>query len=132
MIGRMALWLALTAAAASCASVPPRHALVMPDRLSGLGTEPFWNITLAGNRLTYRDAETTGESVADVARREKRGQLIVEGRAGDTRLLATFSVADCSDGMSDRRYPYSLTLTFGYRTLRVCAYPPDMMFTGAP
>lgn len=108
---------------AGCVTLAPTQAGRFPDRLVGLGTEPFWNVTVNGGQIGYRDPETPNQQTAQVSRHSEGGRLHLTGRLDGRALRAVFVTEQCSDGMSDRTYPYSLVLTLGGRTLRGCAYP---------
>jgi uncharacterized membrane protein len=45
-------------------------------------------------------------------------------------LTATLTPGDCSDGMSDRRFPFVATIALGGETLQGCGYTDRQKFTG--
>jgi len=74
--------------------------------ISCLGTEPFWNLAIQSRwRAVYTDPETA-----------KRQYLVTEfRRTGPNATMglgnggrATIAAGNCSDGMSDNQYPYSV------------------------
>ena len=113
-----------SAANAQGDAVPPRDpaepvsacltqdgAQLPPNRLRAIGTEPFWGARIEGRCVTYSTPEdqdgtriwTRFESgpnggVWNGALRGKRFQLYIEPSP------------DCSDGMSDQRYPMKARL----------------------
>lgn len=115
---------ALTAlcTAAGCVMVVPIGTRQFPQQLTGVGTEPFWNLSVNGKQLGYRDIEMPQERTIAVSRQASANQLVLTGTLDGRPLRATFSAGQCSDGMSDRKYPYALTLNLGERTLNGCAY----------
>lgn len=80
-----------------------------------LGTEPFWSIGIADGRMTY-DSPEGGFSVPAPPVRETG-----DGRRYETRRI-TLDIwrAECSDGMSDRRYAETVRATVDGRTLEGC------------
>lgn len=84
-----------------------------------LGTEPFWSITLANGRLTY-DSPEGGFSVP-----APRGEELGDGRIWETRRITLqISHGECSDGMSDNRYPQIVRAVVDGRELRGCGGAP--------
>lgn len=86
------------------------------------GNEPFWAVRMEGTRFTLLRPDHP-EVVF-----EAPGATITPGKgrwpakAADGRTLAvTLYVSDCSDGMSDLRYPMTAEVEFGGETLRGCA-----------
>jgi uncharacterized membrane protein len=45
-------------------------------------------------------------------------------------FTATLTPGDCSDGMSDRTFPFVATIALGEETLRGCGYTTSQPFTG--
>lgn len=111
---------------AGCATAPSSEtrgeAGGFPDRIAGLGTEPFWNIAVAGAALRYTSADTPAPRSAPVTRHLANGVLELNGTFSGLPLRALIRRAPCSDGMSDRRYPFALALTIEGRQLAGCAY----------
>ena len=90
--------------------------------MTALGTEPFWNLTIKGTafKLTRPDQP----AVSGVA----PGAVIVPGQAvwsvpvtSATGMKVTLSMSECSDGMSDNRYPMTAEVVLGELTLVGCA-----------
>lgn len=94
-----------------------------PRKHSALGTEPFWNFTLDGERFGYTAADAKVERSAAVTRQMSDGKLTLSGIFADQPLSASIHRETCSDGMSDRTYPMEVTLTVEGKTLMGCAYP---------
>ena len=92
-----------------------------------LGTEPFWSLTI--------DRRMTLDRVGQRALREAapRARRIPGGTRYAGRLMSVDVVRRaCSDGMSDRRYPDTVTVRVGRTTLRGCggvAAPDAAMLT---
>ena len=91
-------------------------------RLRAVGTEPFWGARIEGRCVTYSHPDdlngtrvwtrysTTGDS--------SRWSGALKGRPFILRVRAQ---AKCSDGMSDRSYPYAVDLTIGEEKRTGCA-----------
>ena len=114
----------LSLALAGCATAPVEPAGLFPAELRGLGTEPFWSVTIDGEQLTYDDPEHAARTVR-VIRHEESAILVLTGKLASEPVSARVVARPCSDGMSDRAYPYSLIVTIGGRTLRGCAFLPE-------
>jgi uncharacterized membrane protein len=119
---RTSALLVLALGASGCASTPAADN-GFPQALSGLGTEPFWNVEIAGGTVTYASADKPTPRSAPVFRHAAEGVLTMSGTLGKEALRLTVRRGACSDGMSDRRYPFALDLTLGSRALHGCAYP---------
>lgn len=93
-------------------------ALAQSDRqpYRALGTEPFWSLTIDGTRIRHQPAEGR---VVTVAR--PRPIIGFNGERYVTRALTVdITHVECSDGMSDRTYHDTVTVTLRGRTLRGC------------
>ncbi len=77
------------------------------------GAEPFWGGEVAGGTLSYSTPETPdGETIA-VERFAGRGGLSFNGTLGEQAFEMMVTPLECSDGMSDRTYPFTVTLQIG-------------------
>lgn len=93
-----------------------------PNRLRAVGTEPFWGARIDGRCVTYSHPEdpsglriwTRFSGTAEAGR-------WAGIYAGKPFVLRTQQQADCSDGMSDRRYPLAVTLTVAGEERKGCA-----------
>lgn len=89
----------------------------------GLGTEPFWSLEVdAGASPRIRLDLDMGQRPLLVAQatalEEARGYT---GTADDgSAVTLRITPAECSDGMSDQRYPASIELTVGDEAFRGC------------
>ena len=87
-----------------------------PSVYRAIGTEPFWDLTI-GHDMIFTD-RGNGLSVVEVtppARSNGSGSTY-RGR----RLAVTISRVRCSDGMSDRSYPDTVTVSVDGRPYRGC------------
>jgi uncharacterized membrane protein len=97
-----------------------------PDTLYLItGTEPFWSLTIARPRSVYTSADGDTllfdfkEPRTASARQEKYLQVFELGNSQQLVLRKT-SNCPCSDGMSDKAYPYQATLILAEKILEGC------------
>ena len=50
------------------------------------------------------------------------GRVMTMTSPGPQAVQATFTKGDCSDGMSDLKYPYTVVLTWGAESLKGCGF----------
>lgn len=134
-----ALMIALTAGLAACTptaddGIDPKgqtFAGIAPDEVVTLtGTEPFWNVRIAGEQANYSTPENIDGSDFVVARLAGNGGLSFSGTLDGSAFTATLTPGECSDQMSDRIYPYVATIALGEETLRGCGYTDRQPFSG--
>jgi uncharacterized membrane protein len=94
------------------------------------GTEPFWNITITGDRARYSNPEHPEGFDFTVSRFAGNNGLGFSGTLFDAPFTATLTPGNCNDGMSDRAFPYVATIALGGETLQGCGYTDRQMFTG--
>jgi len=86
------------------------------------GTEPFWGGQVSGEALTYTTPENqTGEMIA-VDRFAGRNGISFSGELGGMPFVLAVTPGECSDGMSDRRYPFTVTLQVKGEQRKGCAW----------
>ena len=89
------------------APVAPYHAV---------GTEPFWNLLIDEHDITF--AQPDAQPV------KERTPKVIIGIAGEIyqtpRINVNIVHARCSDGMSDRTYPYKVQVTVDGRRFNGC------------
>lgn len=86
------------------------------------GTEPFWGGTIAGGQLTWSTPENIDGTVVPVERFAGRGGLSFSGQLEGQQIDIAITPGDCSDGMSDRTYPFNATVELDGQTLSGCAW----------
>ncbi|HEY0013720.1 MAG TPA: hypothetical protein VGB79_12815 [Allosphingosinicella sp.] len=101
-------------------SVPIRAAA-----LRAVGTEPFWGARTEGRCVTYSHPENqSGTRVWARYTAGAGGGGTWEGALGGRRFALTIRPAPgCSDGMSDRRYPFAADLVVNGERRSGCAGP---------
>ncbi|MCG8277564.1 hypothetical protein [Stenotrophomonas sp. NLF4-10] len=96
-----------------------------PATLQAIGTEPFWSVEVAGDVLLYTTPETMDAPRRLQATRSSDAEgLHLVGGNGDAGLRLDVRREACSDGMSDREYPFSVSLLLDGKTARGCAFDP--------
>ena len=104
----------------------------LPLRLTG--TEPFWGALIASGEIVVSGADRAPlrariEAAPNLAGASGWGfsGLAENGAPLSVRIVP----AACSDGMSDRVYPYKASVTIGRETLSGCA-GPESLFVPVP
>ena len=132
----------LSAALASCAQTPgeitrdtePFSAIAPTTKITALGNEPFWGLTVEpdgdGFSAEYSTPENIEGSRFPVTRFAGNNGLGLSGTLKDEAVSLALTPGDCSDTMSDRTYPYTATLAIGEVTYFGCAFTDDEPFTG--
>ncbi len=95
-----------------------------------LGTEPFWGITIEDGKASYADPDHPEARSFAVARFAGNNGLGFSGGWDGVPVTISVTPGQCSDGMSDRTYPYVATIALGEETLRGCGYTDRQPFTG--
>jgi uncharacterized membrane protein len=103
------------------AAKAPAAASVVPARLRALGTEPFWSARIDGDALTYTTPEDQKGQRATLSRRDQASGTELSGKLGGAAVHIMVTKRSCSDGMSDRTYPFTVVLTLGSDRREGCA-----------
>lgn len=94
------------------------------------GTEPFWGGTVERERFLYTTPENqAGEAIA-VKRFAGNSGLAFTGTRSGRPIDLMVTRGGCSDGMSDRSYPYTATLRVDSEQRSGCAWTDGQPFTG--
>jgi uncharacterized membrane protein len=89
----------------------------------GIGTEPGWSVEVGGGpRPTLQALLDYGERTVHVSQATAvAGGLAYAGSASDgAQVRLQLEREECSDGMSDQRYPLSATLTVDEQRYQGC------------
>lgn len=86
------------------------------------GTEPFWGGKISGKQLTWTTPDNIDGTRIMVERFAGRGGLSYTGALDGDALTIAITPGDCSDGMSERTYPFVATVTIGESLLAGCAW----------
>src|SRR5688572_22689176 len=111
------------AATSPCLTQDGQQLSVAP--LRAVGTEPFWGAKIEGRCVTYSHPEDQqGTRVWTRYTPGRGGGGTWTGTLGGRPfVLRARPQAGCSDGMSDRRYPFAVELTVGGEERQGCAEP---------
>lgn len=112
--------------AANSAQTPP--AATRSEEFRGVGTEPFWGISISKRGIVYSTPDAKPRSfpyVAPVSAQGRPADLVrvyrLQGKPNTNQVLVIKKVAACSDSMSDKQYPYSATLILDNTVREGCA-----------
>ncbi len=108
----------------------PYDGIAEGETLHFLGTEPFWGGEVTGGALTYDTPEDPDGTTISVERFPGRGGLSFHGSLEGKDFLMAVTPARCSDGMSDRTFPFAVTLQLGEELRNGCGYTEKQPFTG--
>jgi uncharacterized membrane protein len=95
------------------------------------GTEPFWGGSVSGTELTYSTPENPDGDPVTVTRFAGRGGVSWSGTFQERPFRLAVTEGKCSDGMSDRTYPFTATLEVLGEQRRGCAWTMRRSFTGS-
>lgn len=94
------------------------------------GTEPFWGGEISGTDARYSTPDNPDGTTFTVARFAGNNGLGFTGALEGAPFDLTITPGECSDGMSDRTYPYTATLLLGGNQRNGCAYTDTQGFEG--
>ena len=103
---------------------PESHArnMDLSQPIRAVGTEPFWAVEIDGTKLTLKRPGEPDKLFEAPGAQITPGQARWQAKAADGQLLSvSLFVSDCSDGMSDLRYPMSAEVTILDKTQHGCA-----------
>jgi uncharacterized membrane protein len=95
------------------------------------GTEPFWGGQVTAGTLTYSTPENIDGTQIAVERFAGRNGLSFSGTLDGANFVMAVTPGECSDGMSDRTYPFTVTLQVGAEQRQGCAWTEAQSFTGS-
>lgn len=96
------------------------------ETFTASGTEPFWSVTVNRNGIVYSSPAASKRTYPYVApmKAESRPLDVVRvyrlnGQPNGTLIIKKAN--SCSDGMSDKVYPYEAILILGNQVMEGCA-----------
>jgi uncharacterized membrane protein len=96
------------------------------DEFNSVGTEPFWNVTVSKSGIVYSSPNAKKQTFPYVTPIKAAGRTAdivrvyrLQGKPNSMLIIKKEST--CSDGMSDKQYPYSVTLILNNTVLEGCA-----------
>ncbi|RJY10387.1 COG3650 family protein [Aurantiacibacter aquimixticola] len=96
------------------------------------GNEPFWGGTIADGTLTWTTPEDMDGAAVPVDRFAGRGGVSFSGMIEGRSIDIAITPGECSDTMSDRRYPFHASVALGRETLSGCAWREGIDELGEP
>jgi uncharacterized membrane protein len=111
-------------------STAPYDGIAGDETLRFTGTEPFWGGEATGTSLTYSTIDDPEGTAIAVERFAGRGGMSFAGLLGGQDFEMMVTELACSDGMSDRTYPFTVTLQIGSETRNGCGWTERMPFEG--
>ena len=108
----------------------PWQGIAGDETIRFTGTEPFWGGKVSGTELTYTTPENPGGETARVSRFAGRGGLSFSGTLSGEAATLAVTPGECSDGMSDRRYPFLVTLRIGSEVRQGCGWTDRQAYSG--
>jgi uncharacterized membrane protein len=94
-----------------------------------VGTEPFWSGSAGGGMATYATPENPSGSEFQVERFAGNNGLGISGQLDGAGFDLTITPGECSDGMSDRSFPYTATLLIGRDQRLGCAWTDSQPYS---
>ena len=103
---------------------------IIPAEFKALGTEPFWALTSTGtgtaHSLRYSAPGNIEGTLVTIQEESAAAETRrITGTLDDEPFTLVLTVEQCSDGMSDRDYPFAARIVLGDETLSGCARPVD-------
>jgi len=96
------------------------------------GTEPFWSVTVTPTTLTYKTPENPDGTAVPARRNPGNNGLGVSATLDGRQVDLAITLAPCSDGMSDRTYPFTVTFVIGEEMRTGCAWTDTKPPKGGP
>lgn len=108
----------------------PFSAIAEDEVVHFTGTEPFWGGEIEGGTLRWSTPDNVDGEMITVSRFAGRGGLSFTGTLQGGPFDLAITPATCSDGMSDRTYPFAVTVLQGDQQLSGCGWTDSQGFTG--
>lgn len=87
-----------------------------------VGNEPFWNLQIDSTGLRLRTPEDTAGKVFGFTHAVRVGDSLRWNSVGDAGVIeAVVAPEKCSDGMSDKTWPFRARVVIGKTTYTGCA-----------
>lgn len=94
------------------------------------GTEPFWGGEVKGGAVLYTTPEDMAGQRFTVKSFSGNNGISYSGTMQGQSFDMMVTPGECSDGMSDRTYPFTVTLMIGTEQRRGCAWTEAQPFSG--
>ncbi len=110
----------------------PFSGIAEDEAIRVAGTEPFWGGTIEEGIFTYTTPENIEGIAIAVTRFAGRGGVSFSGEVDGKEVVLAVTPAECSDGMSDRTYPFTVTLQWAEEKRNGCGWSESQPHDGAP
>ncbi len=100
----------------------PFSGITTEETVHFTGTEPFWGGESSGQTLTYSTPENQDGATIAVERFAGRNGVSLSGELDGQPFVMAVTPGECSDGMSDRTYPFTVTLQVRGEQRNGCAW----------
>ncbi|MDB5468766.1 MAG: hypothetical protein JWR84_326 [Caulobacter sp.] len=97
-----------------------------------VGAEPFWHLDVKGTTLVLTRPDEPAVTATNAGLAASSGKAIWTAQAGTTTVIATLEAGTCSDGMSDRVYPYKAEVKLGDLLLKGCGISSEELAKAPP
>jgi uncharacterized membrane protein len=88
----------------------------------GIGTEPFWSVERKKDSLIFNMSEWNKPVIVKATRSiNSKDSVVYVAEAPSQKLRTIIIPGQCSDGMSDRKYEYSVKVIYNGETYKGCA-----------
>lgn len=114
----------------TAAESKPYDGIGAEETVRFLGAEPFWGGEATGESLRYTTPENAGGTTIPVKRFAGMNGISYSGKLDDAPFDMAITPGECSDTMSDRTYPFTVTLRIGDEQRNGCAWTDARPFTG--
>ena len=108
-------------------TLTPTPTSFLPAEFRALGTEPFWSANVMPGKLVWSSPDDAQATTIAVERRDGSAKVRLAGRLKGAALALEVMPGPCSDGMSDRVYPFTAVLTIGGEARQGCAVAKDQL-----
>jgi uncharacterized membrane protein len=115
---------------ATAADTASYSGIAEDEKVHFTGTEPFWGGEVSDGVLTYTTPENQAGEMVAVDRFAGRNGISFSGELGDMPFVLAVTPGQCSDGMSDRSYPFTVTLQVKGELRKGCAWTDKQAFSG--
>jgi uncharacterized membrane protein len=115
---------------ATAEDTEPYSGIAAGETVHFTGTEPFWGGQVSNGTLTYTTPENQAGELVAVERFAGRNGISFSGLLDDQPLVMAVTPGECSDGMSDRSYPFNVTLQVRGEKREGCAWTDRQPFAG--
>ena len=95
------------------------------------GTEPFWTGEVTKDAAVWRTPDSPDGIRFAVSRFAGNHGISFSGAMGGQSFDMMVTPGTCSDGMSDRTYPFTATVMLGEQQLAGCAWTDRQGFSAA-